>query len=240
MPKHLGLTECEQAVRPDWVAITAIRWSAAAFRTTFSTRMPTSDELAALPDADVVRLAQQGRELAFRELVRRYERPVFSLVFRMVRDRETAEDLSQDSFVKVLNHIDKYSPEFKFSSWLFKIANNVAIDHLRRRRIETISMDGSPHASTAAEVEATALELGDGQESALEAMEAKELGSAIEQAIGKLRPEYRACIMLRHVEGRAYEEIAATLDLPLGTVKTYIHRARHELRKALEPLRESP
>ncbi len=197
----------------------------------------TSDELAALPDADVVRLAQQGRELAFRELVRRYERPVFSLVFRMVRDRELAEDLSQDAFIKVLNHIDRYSPEFKFSSWLFKIANNVAIDHLRRRRIETISMDGSPHASSAAEVEATTLNLQSEQESALDEMEAKELGSAIEVAIAKLRPEYRACIMLRHVEGRAYEEIAATLDLPLGTVKTYIHRARHELRQSLEPLR---
>lgn len=200
--------------------------------------MPTSDELATLPDADVVRLAQQGREFAFRELVRRYERPVFSLVFRMVRDRETAEDLSQDAFIKVLNNIDRYSPEFKFSSWLFKIANNVAIDHLRRRRIETISMDGSPHATTASDVEATTLNLELQQESALDELEAKELGSAIEQAIGKLRPEYRSCIMLRHVEGRSYEEIAATLDLPLGTVKTYIHRARHELREALEPIRE--
>ena len=200
--------------------------------------MPKPDELGTLPDADVVRLAQQGRELAFRELVRRYERPVFSLVFRMVRDREMAEDLSQDAFVKVLNHIDRYSPEFKFSSWLFKIANNVAIDHLRRRRIETISMDGSPHAATAAEAEASSLNLESEQESALDALEAKELGSAIEVAIATLRPEYRACIMLRHVEGRSYEEIAATLDLPLGTVKTHIHRARHELRKALESVRE--
>ncbi len=200
--------------------------------------MPTLDELGTLPDADVVRLAQQGRELAFRELVRRYERPVFSLIYRMVRDRETSEDLAQDAFVKVLNHIDKYSPEFKFSSWLFKIANNVAIDHLRRRRIDTISMDGSPHATTASEVEASSLELEADQENALDELEARELGSAIEKAIARLRPEYRACIMLRHVEGRAYEEIAATLDLPLGTVKTYIHRARHELRKALEPLRE--
>ena len=200
--------------------------------------MPISDELAALPDADVVRLAQQGRELAFRELVRRYERPVFSLVFRMVRDRELAEDLSQDSFIKVLNHIDRYSPEFKFSSWLFKIANNVAIDHLRRRRIDTTSIDGSPHASTAAEVESSALQIESEQENALDELASKELGSAIEVAIARLRPEYRACIMLRHVEGRAYEEIAATLDLPLGTVKTYIHRARHELRKALETVRE--
>jgi RNA polymerase sigma-70 factor, ECF subfamily len=206
--------------------------------TTLTLRMPTAEELGTLPDADVVRLAQQGRELAFRELVRRYERPVFSLIYRMVRDRELSEDLAQDSFVKVLNHIDKYSPEFKFSSWLFKIANNVAIDHLRRRKLDTISMDGSPHASTAAEVEASAIELAADQENALDELESRELGSAIEQAIARLRPEYRACIMLRHVEGRAYEEIAATLDLPLGTVKTYIHRARHELRKALEPLRE--
>jgi len=200
--------------------------------------MPIADELGTLPDADVVRLAQQGRELAFRELVRRYERPVFSLVYRMLRDRETAEDLAQDAFVKVLNHIDKYSPEFKFSSWLFKIANNVAIDHLRRRRLDTVSLDGNPNATTAAEVEASTIEIGSDQESALDEIEAKELGSAIERAIATLRPEYRACIMLRHVEGRSYEEIAATLDLPLGTVKTYIHRARHELRKALEPLRE--
>ena len=68
-------------------------------------------------------------------------------------------------------------------------------------------------------------------------IEAKELGSAIERAIATLRPEYRSCIMLRHVEGRSYEEIAATLELPLGTVKTYIHRARHELRDALDHLR---
>ncbi len=195
-------------------------------------------DLPNLPDADVARLAQQGREAAFRELVRRYERPVFSLVFRMVRDSATAEDLAQDTFIKVLNHIDKYRPEFKFSSWLFKIANNVAIDHLRRRQLDTISMDGSPNAATASDVEATSFDIADRSESALDQMEAKELGSAIERAIGALRPEYRSCIMLRHVEGRSYEEIAATLDLPLGTVKTYIHRARHQLREALDHLRE--
>ncbi len=195
-------------------------------------------ELANLPDADVVLLAQQGRESAFRELVRRYERPVFSLVYRMVRDREAAEDLAQDSFVKVLNHIDRYRPEFKFSSWIFKIANNVAIDYLRKRQLDTVSMDGSPHAATASEVEASSFELADRQETALDELEARELGTAIERAIARLRPEYRSCIMLRHIEGRSYEEIAATLDLPLGTVKTYIHRARNELRAALQDARE--
>ena len=199
--------------------------------------MPPSLDLQNLPDADVVALAQEGREVAYRELIRRYERPVFSLVFRMVRDRATAEDLSQETFIKVLNNIDKYVPEFKFSSWLFKIANNLAIDHLRRRRIQTVSMDGAPDATTASQIEATSFELASHGESALDELAARELGSAIERAIAALRPEYRSCIMLRHVEGRSYEEIAATLDLPLGTVKTYIHRARHELRKALEEAR---
>ena len=199
--------------------------------------MPLSFDLTNLPDADVAALAKQGREAAFRELVRRYERPVFSLIFRMVRDRETAEDLAQETFIKVLNHIDRYRPEFKLSSWLFKIANNVTIDYLRKRQLDTVSMDGSPHAGTATEVEATSFDVEARQESALDEIEARELGSAIERAIATLRPEYRSCIMLRHVEGRSYEEIAAILDLPLGTVKTYIHRARHELRDALQHLR---
>ena len=198
---------------------------------------PTSLDLVNLPDADLAALAREGREPAFRELVRRYERPVFSLIFRMVRDRETAEDLAQETFIKILNHIDRYRPEFKFSSWLFKIANNLTIDHLRKRQLKTISIDGSPHAATAAEVEASTFDVEARGESALEEMESKELGGAIEKAIAKLRPEYRACILLRHVEDRSYEEIAATLDLPLGTVKTYIHRARHELREALAGVR---
>ena len=195
-------------------------------------------DLANLPDADVVALALEGRDAAHRELIKRYERPVFSLVFRMVRNRELAEDLTQDTFVKVLSHLDRYRTDFKFSSWLFKIANNVAIDHLRRRQLDTISIDGSPHATTASDVDSSRFDISDDSENALQEMEAKELGSAIERAISSLRPEYRSCIMLRHVEGRSYEEIASTLDLPLGTVKTYIHRARHELRRALEHTRE--
>jgi RNA polymerase sigma-70 factor, ECF subfamily len=87
-------------------------------------------------------------------------------------------------------------------------------------------------------MQATALQIGARQESPLDTVEAKELGGAIEAAIGALRPEYRSCILLRHVEGRPYEEIAEILNLPLGTVKTYIHRARNELRDALAHLKE--
>jgi RNA polymerase sigma-70 factor, ECF subfamily len=195
-------------------------------------------EWGGLSDQEVVLQARAGQEAAYRELIRRYERPVFALLFRMVRDRELAEDLAQETFVKALNAIDSYRPEFKFSSWIFKIGNNTAIDHLRRRELDTLSLDGSPHAETPEAMQATALQIGARQESPLDTVEAKELGGAIELAIGRLRPEYRSCILLRHVEGRAYEEIAEILDLPLGTVKTYIHRARNELRLALAHLKE--
>jgi len=200
--------------------------------------MTFSADLSTATDQEVVEQARDGRESAYRELIRRYQRPVFSLIYRMVRDRELAEDLSQETFVKVLNAIDRYRPEFKFSSWVFKIANNAAIDHLRRKELDTLSLDGGPDATTAERVEATALQIGDSSESPLDELEARELGSAIERAIGKLRPEYQTCIILRHVEGRPYDEIADILELPLGTVKTYIHRARAELRELLDPLRD--
>jgi RNA polymerase sigma-70 factor (ECF subfamily) len=196
-----------------------------------------SPPLSGLSDPAVVEQARKGSEAAYRELLTRYERPVFSLIFRMVRDRETAEDLAQETFIKVLNNLDRYSPEFKFSSWLFKIANNLTIDHLRRRRVDTISIEGAPDAVTAESAKATSISVVSANESPLEELESRELGTAIERAIGKLRPEYRACIMLRHVEDKSYEEIAEIVKLPLGTVKTYIHRARHELRAALGDVR---
>ncbi len=200
--------------------------------------MVAKADLAAKSDQDIVALARAGEEAAYRELIRRYERPLFSLLYRMVRDRELAEDLAQETFVKALNAIESYRPEFKFSSWIFKIANNAAIDHLRRRELDTLSLEGSPQAETPEAIEATALQIGNRQESPLDEVEARELGGQIETAIAQLRPEYRSCILLRHVEGRAYEEIAEILNLPLGTVKTYIHRARNELRQALAHLRQ--
>jgi RNA polymerase sigma-70 factor, ECF subfamily len=180
-------------------------------------------------DQELAARATGGEEEAFRELLRRYERPVFALIYRMVRDRTLAEDLAQETFVKVFNGIASYRREFKFSSWIFKIASNTAIDHLRRREPETISLDG-PNEAPGPARDRRPLQLSNRKENPLEALEARELGSAIERAIGRLRPEYRACIVLRHVEGYPYEQIAEMLSLPLGTVKTYIHRARNELR----------
>lgn len=196
--------------------------------------MKLPSDLGTVSDQEVVEWALKGHERAYRELVRRYERPVFSLVYRMMRHRERAEDLTQETFVKALNALESYRPDYKFSSWIFKIANNAAIDQLRRKELETLSIDGAPDADSADTARESALQLRDAGESPLDELEARELGSAIERAIGQLRPEYRSCIILRHVEGYPYEEIAELLELPLGTVKTYIHRARNELKQVLE------
>ncbi len=190
------------------------------------------------PDSALAQEAAEGRESAFRELLERYERPVFALVYRMVRERDLAEDLAQDAFIRAFRGIGTYKPEYKFSSWIFKIAHNVTIDHLRRRRLDTISLEGSRYARTDEERERSRPVVASRDESPAEHLENQELRGEIEEAIGKLRPHYRTVILLRHVEGRSYQEIAEITELPLGTVKTYIHRARVELRELLQDVWE--
>ena len=181
-------------------------------------------------------MAAKGREGAFRELLTRYERPVFSLIYRMVRDRTLAEDLAQEAFIRAFNAIGSYNTSYKFSNWIFKIANNHTIDHLRKRKLDTVSIHGSPHATSQDELSQTRLVIESTDEDPYERLEHKELGGQIEDAIGELREEYRTVILLRHVEGYAYDEIAEIMGLPLGTVKTYLHRARNELKDRLAHL----
>lgn len=189
-------------------------------------------------DQELVRACKRGDERAAREIVSRFQRPVFSIIYRMVHDRELAEDLAQEAFVRTLNNLNRYDASYKFSSWLFKISYNLTIDHLRKRELDTVSIHGAPDAVTTERQEATAVTVESGYERPDELMEARELGAEIEEAIADLRPEYRTAILLRHVEGRTYDEIAGIMDIPLGTVKTYIHRARKELQEALAHLRE--
>ncbi len=186
-------------------------------------------------DRKLAAAAAKGNEKAFRILLRRYERPVFSLIYRMVRDRGIAEDIAQETFIRTFKALRSYNPSYKFSSWIFKIAHNLTIDHLRRKRLDTVSMHGSPDAVTPEEQARTSIVLESTAERPDAYVENRELGAQIEAAIGQLRPEYRAVILLRHVEGYPYQEIADILELPLGTVKTYIHRARLELKAALAP-----
>ncbi len=209
--------------------------TAATRRLTSRRRRPLAAlDYSRLDDRELATLAAKGREAAFRELLRRYERPVFSLTYRMVRDRTLAEDLAQEAFIRAFNAIGTYKTSYKFSNWIFKIANNHTIDYLRKRKLDTVSIHGSPHAGTPEEAEKSRLVLESREESPHDYVEHMELGGQIERAIGELREEYRTAILLRHVEGYAYEEIADIMGVPLGTVKTYLHRARAELKELLE------
>jgi RNA polymerase sigma-70 factor (ECF subfamily) len=157
----------------------------------------------------------------------------------MVREHELAEDLAQETFVKAFSALKRYRPEFKFSSWILRIANNATINHLKRKRLDTLPLDRSPYASAPRKITARTLQLADRSESTPARAERRALRPALEQAIGRLREKYRRCIILRDIEGRSYEDIAEILDLPVGTVSSYIHRARNELKAMLGPLRDA-
>jgi len=191
--------------------------------------------LSKVDDSELARLAELGREPAFRELLIRYERPIFSLIYRMVRDRELAEDLAQETFVRAFNAIASYNSSYKFNSWIFKIASNHTINYLRKGKLDTVSI----FATSDGGLGDRELQIKSITENPHEFTERRELRGQIEVAIGELREEYRMAILLYHVEGYSYEEIADIMDIPLGTAKTYLSRARKELKKHLEYLRAS-
>ena len=153
----------------------------------------------------------------------------------MVRDRELAEDLAQDTFVRAFNAIASYNSSYKFNSWIFKLASNHTINYLRKGKLDTVSIFGTSDEGLGDRE----LQIKSITENPHEFTERRELGGRIEVAIGELREEYRMAILLYHVEGYSYKEIADIMDIPLGTAKTYLSRARKELKKHLEYLWES-
>ena len=181
-------------------------------------------------DAALVGRCVAGDERAFRELVQRYQARVYSLAYRMLRIREDAEDITQETFVRMFRAASRYDPERPFSSWLFTIASRLCIDHMRRRRVPTISMFQREHGST----EEWTLELPDQGPGPVEETEQLEEEQRMRALVDRLPEHYRIVVMLRHQEDLSYEEIAEALDMPLGTIKARIHRARGLLRELLE------
>ena len=162
--------------------------------------------------------ALSGSQSAFEQIVRRYQRPVISLIARLIGDRAAAEDLAQETFVKAHRSLAAFDAKRRLSSWLFRIAHNTAIDTLRRRRGRAVSLDeaaeseGEPAAPDAADP-----------------VERKALGRALEAALGQLRPDFRAAVLLRYEEGLAFDEIGHILGIPETTARSHVHRARKEL-----------
>ena len=184
-------------------------------------------KLGGLADGELVQSALAGRETSFEELVRRYQRPIAAYVYRMVGDYDAALDLTQEVFIKVYNSLTRYRSEFKFSTWIYKIAHNAAIDHLRRHAVRdqalTSGIDGERR-----DVLIESRRLTPEQES-----ERKERRTEIESVVQLLPAAYRELIVLRHSQDLSYDEIAEVTGLPLGTVKNRLFRARESMRDHL-------
>lgn len=183
----------------------------------------------AIDDVDLVARALRGREDGFEQLVRRYQRPIVAYVYRMIGDYDLALDGTQEVFIKVYNSLDRYNSEYKFSTWIYRIAHNVAIDHLRRTSahsasLHTIDSDGDELERPLADCDQASPEAN---------IELSERRETIEAAVQTLPPAYRELILLRHAHDMSYDEIAEVTGLPLGTIKNRIFRARACVRERL-------
>ncbi len=177
-----------------------------------------------------------GSQEAYGELLRRYQRPVLSLILRMVRDPALAEDLAQEAFVKAFRKLYLFDAEKKLASWLFKIAHNTTLDHLRRRRLATVPLEAE---SADSEDSWEVLRAPEDLEPDRLTLDA-ELTRALEKAIGDMAPKYRQVLLLRLQAGLAYQEIAEITGQALGTVKIQIHRGRKQLAARLEEMGFAP
>jgi len=185
-------------------------------------------------DAQLIRRCLKGDEKAYEKLLEKYRGPVFSICFRMVRNRDDAEDLAQDVFIKIFNILDRYNPSFPFSSWLYRITSNLCIDFLRKNKRTIYSID-KPVDSEDGEMSRQLPSDAIGPE---RKMELKEEMVILEKAIEKLPEHYRMIVLLRHQEHLSYDEISETLGIPLGTVKARIHRARKTIVDFFKDYRE--
>lgn len=169
-----------------------------------------------------------GREDCFEELVRRYQRPITAYVYRMTNDYDAALDVTQEIFIKVYNSLARYKTEFKFSTWLYKIAHNAAIDYLRRNSHGDVSLE-----IETGDDETFERPLESSNPSPEQERERSEWRSEIQMVVQKLPSAYRELILLRHSQDLSYDEIAEITNLPLGTVKNRLFRAREMMRNLL-------
>ena len=184
-------------------------------------------------DRALVEQALAGREAAYSELVEKYRNALMRHVRRMVRSSDDIEDLVQECFIKAFSALSSYSSEYAFSTWLYKIATNHTIDYLRKKKLPTMSID-KPISAKDGELE---FELPDTTYRPDRHIVDDQRREVLKEAIDALPPKYHKVIVMRHQQEKSYEEIAAELDLPLGTVKAHIFRARALLYKGLRDKR---
>lgn len=186
-------------------------------------------------DRELVEQALTGSETAYQELLEKYRMALQRHVGRMVRDKEEVDDLVQECFIKAFTALSSYSAEYAFSTWLYKIATNHTIDFLRKKKLPTMSID-KPIVAKDGEIE---YELPDTTYRPDRHIVEDQRKQLLREAIDALPPKYHRVIVMRHQQEKSYEEIARELDLPLGTVKAHIFRARALLYKHLRDKRDT-
>jgi RNA polymerase sigma-70 factor (ECF subfamily) len=182
-------------------------------------------------DYDLVNRALAGDQAAYARLRNKYWRAINMMLSRMIRNKSDAEDLTQEAFIKAFNSLGSFNTDYAFSTWLYKIASNNCIDYLRKRRLKTVSID-APMQTHDGEVQ---MELPDPNAVRPDVpITAGERTAVLQEAIRNLPEKYRIVIELRHTHEMEYADIAKQLNLPLGTVKAHLFRARALLLKRLQ------
>ncbi len=177
-------------------------------------------------DFKLVERAKTGEEKAYAELMRRYRKPVYHLTLKMVRNNDDAEDLTIEAFAKAFRNLPKFNPEYTFSTWLFRIATNNCIDFIRKKKLNTMSIDSSFKDDNGDDV---GMEIRDANLTPIEETIKDEKIAIIKTIVTKLPVKYQVLVKLRYFQELSYEEIAVEIDAPLGTVKAQLHRARELL-----------
>jgi RNA polymerase sigma factor (sigma-70 family) len=180
-------------------------------------------------DSTLIQQALDGNQKAFRKLRIKYYTQINKLIGRMIRDREEVEDLTQEAFIKAFTCLASFNEEYAFATWLYKIATNNTIDHVRKRKLQTFSIN-KPIESEESDY---SFELPDTEPEPDQELIAAQRKKMLDDAMNALPAKYRQVILMRHVDEKDYQEIAKTLRLPLGTVKAHIFRARELLYKQL-------
>ncbi len=189
-------------------------------------------DLAELSDEDVMERCAMGSEAAFRALVQRYRTRIMNLVCRFINDRDRAEEISQEVFLRVFRNRERYRKSGKFSTWIFTIAVNLTKNEIRSRvrHRGTFSLDAMDEESGGQGVS-----FPDSKPLPDEDLNANEIGRKVAEALHKIPARYREAVVLRDVEGLSYEEVGQILRIPGGTVRSRINRARLMLKERLKP-----
>ena len=182
-----------------------------------------------LQDDQMVVLAVKGDEKAYSKLTQKYQKPLYFHVSKMIRDPDFAEDLVQDIFLKAFKSLKNYKNDHAFSTWLYRIARNHTIDYLRKKKIETLSIHVDDYDESHASIQ-----IADESSFTDQPMIRRERRNKVYEAIYQLPEKYRDIIIKRHIEEKSYQEIAAEIDIPLGTVKAHLFRARELLYKYMK------